>query len=290
MNPRAGAGFEVRRRAVRGVYSHAVRTAAALLLALWLLPLAPQPARAASALRLPVPSQFGVVPAATYDEHGHRIGSAHLVVEQLEGGRVRLFAESGIDGAERNVASALLERLPDGSGLRLLKQTSHSFDAAGQSLGMLRVDHVAGRAYCDPAPGDSRPAGELDLPTPDVVANVPMNLLFLPLVRGDRQEIDFELMTCSQGPRLVKATATVAERTKTEDGLRDVVEVRTRVDLGNRVLSALAAPFVPKLAVWFDPSAPGGWLAHRMPLFVKGPTVLVVRTGVAPNALEDATD
>ena len=30
---------------------------------------------------------------------------------------------------------------------------------------------------------------------------------------------------------------------------------------------------------------PDAWLAHRMPLFAKGPTVLVVRTGIAPDSL-----
>lgn len=267
------------------------------LAALWLplllaLPVAlgapASPAPAESELLLPMPERFGSVPASTYDEDGRRVGDAHLVVERLPDGNVRMFAESGIEGAERNVVSAVLAPVGvNGSqSLRLVRQSSRSFDAQGRSLGQMTVDHRDGMGRCARPPREGGDVETLALPDHDRVANIPVNLLFLPLARGEREEIDFQIMLCGGGARLVSASAEVARRVKTEDGLRDIVQISYDMDFGP-ILSRLARPFMPNLAVWFDPDDPEGWLAHRMPLFAKGPTVMVVRTGVAPRVLED---
>jgi hypothetical protein len=256
----------------------------AFALALGLGVLASGDARAESGLVLPMPTSFGVVPASTYDEHGRRVGDAHLALEKLDDGRVRMLAESGFDGAARNVVSAILEPVDGGSALRLVSQSSRSFDETGHALGEMSVDHAAGQASCTPPAADGTPAQVLALPRQDRVANIPVNLLFLPLARGERKQIEFELMLCRGGPRLVTATAAVARRVHTDQGPRDIVEIKYDVDFGP-FLSSMVRPFVPKVAVWFDPAHPDGWLAHRMPLFAKGPTVMVVRTGVAPEWL-----
>jgi hypothetical protein len=64
-----------------------------------------------------------------------------------------------------------------------------------------------------------------------------------------------------------------------------VVEIRYSLDFGP-ILSRLAAPFMPQLSFWFDENSPGEWVGHRLPLFSKGPTVLVVRSGFSPHLLE----
>jgi hypothetical protein len=258
----------------------------AISVALGLLLAGAQDVRAESDLLLPMPTSFGVVPASTYDVHGRRVGDAHLAVERMPDGRVRMVAESGIQGAERNVVTAMLEPLKGGSALRLLEQSSRSFDATGGALGEMRVDHTAREGRCIPPNGNSA-APALALPELDRVANIPVNLLLLPLARGERDRIEFQLMLCRGGPRVVEATAEVARRVHTEDGPRDIVEIRYDVDLGSALFSSMVRPFVPKVAVWFDPAHPDGWLAHRMPLFAQGPTVMVVRTGVAPEWLGD---
>lgn len=243
------------------------------------------PALAESALMLPVPNSFGTFPASTYDEHGHRVGDAHLVIEKLANGNVRLLGESGIDGSARNVVTAEFEPANGGSALRLLRQTSRSWDAAGAALGKLSVDHQGEIGRCDPPQASGDHQKTMALPDHDRIANIPVNLLFLPLATGERDEVDFQVFLCSGKPRLVKAKASVARRVKTQDGLRNIVEVRYDLDLGP-MLSRLARPFIPKVAVWFDPKDPDAWLAHRMPLFAKGPTVMVVRTGIPPELLE----
>jgi hypothetical protein len=257
----------------------------ALLLTLGLLAAAPG-ARAGSDLLLPMPVSFGVVPASTYDEHGRRVGDAHLAVERMPDGRVRMLAESGIEGSARNVVSAMLEPANGGTALRLLEQSSRSFDSSGAPLGEMRIDHVAAQGRCTPPNGDAAPPA-LPLPALDRVANIPVNLLLLPIAKGERDRIDFQLMLCRGGPRLVEATAQVARRVHTEDGPRDIVEIQYDVDLGPALISSMLRAFVPRVAVWFDPTHPDGWLAHRMPLYAQGPTVMVVRTGVAPEWLGD---
>ena len=61
--------------------------------AIWLLLAAAGSARAESALRLPYPDVFGTIPASTYDEDHQRIGSAHLVVENVDNTGVRLLID-----------------------------------------------------------------------------------------------------------------------------------------------------------------------------------------------------
>jgi hypothetical protein len=245
-------------------------------------------ARAESALRLAMPTRFGVVPASTYDKQGRRVGDATLAVEKLDNGNVRMFAQSGFDGAERNVVSAVLVPIDDGE-LQLVEQTSRSFDGTGSPLGTLTVDHLAAMGRCEPPAGNGKKTKTIELSDEDRVANIPVNLLFLPLARGQREKVDFEILLCSRGPKVVKARAEVGRRVRTEDGLRDIVEIHYEMNFGP-VLSRLAKPFVPKVAVWFDPETPDGWLAHRMPLFAKGPTVMVVRTGIAPGVLDGESE
>lgn len=261
----------------------AARIAVALSLGLAIL--TAEDARPESSLLLPMPQSFGVVPASTYDEQGRRVGAAHLALEKLDDGRVRMLAESGFDGAARNVVSAILEPVDGGAALRLVSQSSRSFDDTGQPLGEMSVDHVAAEGRCTPPSGGAAATEVLTLPRQDRVANIPVNLLFLPLARGERKQIEFELMLCRGGPRLVTATAEVARRVHTDEGPRDIVEIKYDVDFGP-LLSSMVRPFVPRVAVWFDPRNPDAWLAHRMPLFAKGPTVMVVRAGVAPEWLD----
>ncbi len=255
----------------------AAASAAAVLL--------PAATRAESTLRLPLPSAFGEVPSATFSESGKRIGDARLDVMKLANGNTYLMASGGIAHAESMVLSAELAPSPDGGGLRPLWQMSHSWDKDGRSLGVMFIDHVKERAFCSHEDGNPNPPDELPVPQPDRVAHVPLNLLFLPLVRGEVEEIKFQFLLCALGPRFVDAKATVARRMPPAGGQGPLVEVRYQLDL-NPVLLALARPFLPRFSFWFDPVASDPWVAHRMPLASKGPAVLIVRGGVSPGNLK----
>jgi hypothetical protein len=231
---------------------------------------------------VPAPTVFEEVPAETYDQSGSRVGHAELRIERHDE-TVDLIIAAGIDGAERSNVRAEFAWLEGGAALRPLRQESESHDAAGRSLGVMTIDHTEREGRCAPPPGESGETARLELPDPDRVANVAVPLLVLPLVRGETQRVPFQVMLCRGGPRLVDAVATLAADGAGGASGRHWVEVRYALDFG--ALSSLAAPFLPRFSLWYDPAQPGGWMAHTQTLFSKGPTVLVVRTGVAPPEL-----
>jgi hypothetical protein len=260
-----------------------LRLAARLLVAAALL--APKPATAESALELAAPQSFGRVGADTYDEQGQRVGSAAVRVEALPDGLVELEVRSGIDGAEHTVLNATLARIEGGDRYRPVFQSSRSFDASGKALGLLSVDHVRSEVTCDPPIGGGSETQKLALPPRDRVANVPLDLLFLPLARGETERVSFQFVLCRGGPRVYDAVAEVARVTDAGPGGGEhVVEVRYQIDFGP-MLTSLVAPFLPTLSVWLDAARPDPWLGHRVPLFSKGPTVVVTRTGFNPTLL-----
>lgn len=238
-------------------------------------------ARAESELALPLPDSFGGIEAGTFDAAGHRVGGARMNVVRRADGRVELEASSGIDGSAHSSASALMAPDAAGKALRLVSQRSESFDEKGVSLGVLSIDHERRLATCGAAPSSGGPETTVELPASDRVVNVPLNLLFQRLVTGEAREIGFQVLLCRFGARLVDAHAQLAPPAAAPAGL---VEVRYQLDLGP-LLTPIAAPFLPTMSFWFDRAAHDAWVAHRMPLFSKGPMVLVVRSGFSPEGL-----
>lgn len=239
--------------------------------------------RAESGLRVDAPVAFGVIPAATYDSARQRVGNAHLVIEQLAEGRVRMFSDSGYTGGARTVLTAVLgPPADDGSKLMPLRQESRSFDPSGTQLGTLIIDHEKRRGRCLDASGEE--AFGLDLPDGDRVANITLNLLLRPLVRRETEELEFQIFLCSGGARLVDMVANVAPYQGNGSGPH-AVEIRYGPDFG--VASMVARSFLPKLSVWYDPAEPYLWLGHRVPLYGKGPEVFVIREGVPPRWFGD---
>ncbi|MFQ5418254.1 MAG: hypothetical protein ACE5FL_14610 [Myxococcota bacterium] len=232
-------------------------------------------ARAESSLRLPLPEHFGTISASTYDENQRRVGDAHVVFEDLGDSRVRLLLASGIDGGARTVATAEFAVVDGGEHLQLLTEESRSFDPDGLPLGVLRIDHERGVGSCNTPRDGGMKRVNVDLPEEDRVANIPLNLLFQPLVEGTTDEVNFQLLLCRFGARLVDIDAVVASR-EAED---PVVEVEYRPDFGVLV-SAVAKKWLPRLSMWFDRSGSNHWIAHRVPLYSKGPNVFVIRDGV----------
>jgi len=236
------------------------------------------PAFAESAFTLPYPSQTGSVPAVAYADDGTSLGRAHLGMETLDEGWVRIVSEAGRPDGARTQATALLEPIERGESLRLVRERSQSFDAQGRSIGWLLVDHAAGQASCHGPGGELR--DRVELPARDRIVNVPMNLFFLPLVRGERETLEFQLFLCREGAQVIDFEAWV------DDGAAPGrVEVRYGPDFGP-FMSGLARRFAPRLAFWFEPHAPYAWQAHRLPLYRGGPEIIVVRDGVGVDALE----
>lgn len=231
---------------------------------------------------LPAPTRFGVFPAGTYTASGDRLGSAKLSLLERDGGLIEVNVGTGVKGGARNDASALLQRLP-GNRVTVLRERSEAHDDEGRSLGVMRIDHDRGIGSCTPPGRGEEEAEVLQLPEDERVVNVPLNLLFLPLVRGEAETVEFQYFLCRGGARLMDFRARLAGRERDGDG-RHFIEVTYGPELGAMV-SWFAKQLIPRLSFWFEADEDGTYLAHRMPLFSKGPEVVVVRDDFAKSAL-----
>ena len=109
--------------------------------------------------------------------------------------------------------------------------------------------------------------------------NIPLNLLFAPLVYDEVKQVDFQLFLCRSRPRLVDFRGAIAQRTQ-----RGFARVTYSPNVG--LLSVVARAFVPRLVFWFDPTASNPWIGHRLPLYSSGPEIVVLRDGIAYEHLE----
>lgn len=248
-------------------------------------------ARAESGLVLPFPASYENIPADTYDQDsGERLGDAYIRLNRAADGRVRMEGKSAIEAGDHTLVEAEMVPHRDGSGLQLVRQQSRSFDAAGNPMGVLSIDHMSGLGHCtapfrDGKPGETK---SIELPRHDRVANIPLNLLFQPLVSGERNEVKFQIMLCRGGPRIVTAMARVVDR-QHETALAESELVHIRYELSlPKLLARMVERWLPHLSFWFDPNDHGAWIGHQMPLYSKGPTVLVVRNGRTPAGLRVA--
>jgi hypothetical protein len=216
------------------------------------------------------------------------VGDANLEIEKLEYGTVRIFAESGVDGGARTIATATLAPIVDTNLLRPVFQQSRTFDADNEPLGVMNIDHRTGEAICICPHSDREGMRTQRVPLPrhDRIANVPLTLLFDPLVKGDVSKVDFQILLCRGDAKLVDFQAKVVRREDGTDGSEHLVEIRYGPEFGS-VFSLLAKAVVSRLSFWFDPASPSPWIAHRMPLYPDGPEVFVVRQGIETNTLLD---
>lgn len=261
-----------------------------VLLAPLLVSALPATARAESQIRLPLFVGPPDLAATTFDPEGRAVGRSSFEIESLSEGLRKMRVRLGIDGGGRNEAEVTLAPVsaaPPGSapspidGLRILEERSQSTRADGTRLDLLVIDHVAGRASCIPDGGGPDQARHVELPDKERVVNVPMQLLFQPLVKGEVDEVRFQIVLCTGGPRIQDMIAVRGPR-RTREG-RDVLEVRYGPDFGSTV-AFFASRVLPSFSFWFD-ARDGSYLGHRMPLHTKGPEVLLVRAGLTPRDL-----
>lgn len=239
---------------------------------------------AESALEIPYPASFGLTPAATFDEAGERVGAASIEVSLLDEGNVALTLHSGYDGGARIILRA--ELAPQKKGeirtLRILRESSQSFDAAGEPLVLLSIDHEKGVASCIPPEDSGRKTSTVELPSPDRVVNVPLNLLFRPLGTGDVDSVGTQAFFCLGGARIMGFTGKLKEeRPRPSDDGRRILEVGYAPD-GKGLLSWAAKAVAPPISFWMDVNHDGAYIAHKMPLYTKGPIVYVIADGIDP--------
>lgn len=243
---------------------------------------APELAEAESAIVLETPTDVQRINATTFDERGREIGRSFFELEKLTTDTKRMTIELVAEDGGSNRSEATLESAPDGTrgieGLRLRTQRSQATRADGVALDLLVIDHVARRVSCYSDANDPASGRHVDLPASDRVVNVPLQLLLQPLARGEVDRIRFQLALCRSKPHLQDMVALRGPRAKRHG--RDVIEVRYGPDFGDTV-AFLASRLLPRFSFWFEPED-GGYLGHRMPLYRRGPNVLLLRQGMEP--------
>ncbi len=256
------------------------------------------PAVGESQIKLPILDGPAGIAATTFDPGGHAVGSASFTVETLAEGLRKMTVKLGVDAGGQNLSEVTLAPVssgppgsagasaaPSAAGLRIVEERSQSTRADGVRLDLLVIDHMAGRASCIPDAGGEAKARTVDLPDRDRVVNVPMQLLFQPLVNGELDEIRFQIVLCTDGPKFQDMIAVRGPRFPSHDGRdgREVVEIRYGPDFGKTV-AYFASRLLPRFSFWFD-AKDGAYLGHRMPLHSKGPDVVLVRSGLTPKDL-----
>jgi hypothetical protein len=236
------------------------------------------PALGASALRLPFPTEFGEFEGETLDPEGARLGRARVSVARDPQGRIVVEGERGISGRESTRYSALLEPVAGGAGLRPLLQHTLTVDAQGATLTETVVDHASGQGTCTT---DGKQE-TVELAPEDRVSIASADLLLAPLAREERDEVTFQTLICAQGLHLVDVSARRTGRVVRPSEGTQVVEIEYKIKL-NPIMALIARPFLPRILFWIDPAVSGPSVAQQLPLFPRGPTVFVVRRGIAPG-------
>ncbi|HEB90918.1 MAG TPA: hypothetical protein ENI85_15195 [Deltaproteobacteria bacterium] len=260
--------------------------------------IAERTASAASGILLESPGELEDVLATTFDDAGHPVGSSSFRVEILEDGIRHMRVEMAVDGGGLNVSEALLEVVENDAPsareaspapgetvaprhFRVLEEQSQATRADGVRLPFLVIDHRKGRVSCYPPDRDRTRGRHVEIGSEDRIVNVPMQLLFQPLVSGEVDHLRFRIATCKKGPVLYRIVA--VRGPAGEYGGHRFVEIRYGPDLGNTV-AWLASRLLPRFSFWFDRDS-GRYLGHRMPLHRKGPEVLLIREGLRPGDL-----
>lgn len=249
--------------------------------------LSPDAAEAESSLALRAETALEPIGATTFDEAGRAIGRSSFEAWTEDDGSHRIRVTMGTNDGGRNVSQAVLAPIAGGLAgaantadltLRVLEERSQSTTPDGRRLPLLVIDHLAGRVSCYDE-GEPRSAGRhVEIEGDDRVVNVPMQLLFAPLVSGERDAVHFQIAACDDGPVLHDMIA-VRGKPRTRAG-RKVVEIEYGPDFGEAV-AWLAGRLLPSFSFWFDADS-GAYLGHRMPLYRKGPQITLVRQGLTP--------
>jgi len=232
---------------------------------------------AESAVRFPLPEQYGEKVAIVYDDSGVRIGQATVSMKKINHDSVEIEVRIAIGSGLNARMNANLRLAGDKKSLLLVSQETYTTDTEGHLINRMWVDHIRRKAVCINAQNKRL---HINLPEGDHIVNVPLNLLLKTVASGDKDRVDFQTLVCGDDIKLLD-TDVERKAARAEAG---IVETRYRFDLG-LFLSVLATPFLPRISFWFESGYPNAWVGYRMPLYTNGPTVLVLRDDYSPEDL-----
>jgi hypothetical protein len=191
------------------------------------------------------------------------IGQGHYKVTHVDGADL-VEGENKYLNGEFDRETQRVEHTADGSPPVLVTYQHAFFNADGSPEYTEELDSKAGTASCKrftPTP-DIRET-KVDIP-PDTYAGSTQLMLLVGRLRQGAREIKFHSFNCLPGPRMIPQLEMVP-------------------DLG--WLNTIAAPFIPKVYGWFDPSDKFNYVGGKFSRFYKGREVLMVRMhGDKPSA------
>ncbi len=169
-------------------------------------------------------------------------------------------------------------RRNDPESAPVLIDYQHSFfNADGTPEYMESLNAATGVAVCEHfAPDRDDRESTIEVP-PDTYSGASQLALLAGRLRQGAKEIEFHSFNCLPGPKIfaIKANApdTTVEWPRYPGNL---VKLEMQPDLG--WLNAIAAPFIPKFYVWFDPHDNFNYVGGQFARFYKGRHVLVARS------------
>ena len=210
----------------------------------------PTPTAAESTVILESQIELESFAATTFDKQGHAIGTSSFEITTKETGVHRMIVTMAIEGGGRNVSEAMLapnvaaitgarsenetvQPIGPSQSFQLLQQRVQATRADGDVLELLVIDHMKGRVSCYPPNRGLTNGQHIDLPEDDRVVNVPLQLLFLPLVSGEVDSVRFQVALCRDGPVIHKMIAVRGPKSRQLG--RDVLEIRYGPDLGSTI-------------------------------------------------------
>ncbi len=220
------------------------------------------------------------------------IGNGHYDVEHLEGGAEILRGENHYLNGDRDVEVTRLEPAEAGA-LPVMAHYEHTFfRPQGTVERVVQVDSKSGKAVCsqNQSAAPVTDAATLEVPA-DTYAGAS---LLLPLENALRKtdEIRLHVFTCMPGPHIVAIrVSSVRKPRQWPFTPGDLMEVEAAPDLG--WFTRLAAPFLPRIDAWFDPTNDWTNIGVTTTRYYRGPKILIVRvpqTGGAQIGKADSKD
>jgi hypothetical protein len=214
------------------------------------------------------------------------IGSGHYRITVL--GDVDLIeGEDKYNNGEYDREVQRVRRIDPESAPVLIDYQHSFFNADGSPQYMESLDAATGSAVCERygAEPDER-ASTIEVPRDTYSGASQLALLAGRLRQGEKQ-IEFHSFNCLPGPKIFAITANAPDTTVEWPRYPgNLLKLEMQPDLG--WLNAIAAPFIPKFYVWFDPHDNFNYVGGQFARFYKGRHVLVAKCAPsrkpAPNA------
>ena len=232
------------------------------------------------------PSDFDILSAGD----GRLIGHGHYSLEE-SGGEITLRGENRYFTGEYDIEE---DRLASGGTNRMPQLLSfrHDFFAAnGAPTVVGKLDTRSGLGECGTLDAGTLAIKDQQFSVPeDTYAGASVLLPIQHLIsRGDREPLQVHVFNCAPTPKLIVVDLKPEAHPITwADYPGELEKVDVKANFG--FWTIVIAPFVPKLAAWFDPSSGMLLVGAQLERYYKGAKIILVRKREAEISKDRAAD